>query len=366
MTFQNPTPQAGLSLTLGTEVTHPRDVAVSYATLANGGVSLGYTHILNVTSTEGEEIIPQHQPTPLDTVISPQAAYVMTDVLASNTDPRQNEIWGDFALQGTGGRRPATLKTGTSQDANDLVAFGYVAPPDPVGRTAGEYALVVGAWAGNSDGSPALTPENPVLSTDVAAPMWHGFLQEVTGNWPVHEFARPAGVVDADVDAWSGGRPTQFTTQTRARGVHRRHGAGRGHDQGRNAGHPQPGRSCRCAARARRRAGCSGSRAAPGRRRHAASWRSRSVEPGHPDWQRANQDWIARAKQGHRCGRRSRPRGEDTRQATSSTELGARTAGRGARRSCRPTRAPPSPRLRRRSRRAWSQRSARLLSRRSR
>ena len=104
----------------------------------------------------------------------------MTNILASNTDPRQNPIWGDFAIQAAdGSRRPATIKTGTSQDANDLVAFGYLAPPDEAGRAAGEYALVVGAWNGNSDGSPVLTPENPVLSTDAAAPMWHGFLQEV-------------------------------------------------------------------------------------------------------------------------------------------------------------------------------------------
>ena len=106
----------------------------------------------------------------------------MTDILASNTNPQQNEIWGKFALQGPGGRRPATLKTGTSQDANDLVAFGYVAPPTEADKQAGEYSLVVGAWAGNSDGSPALTADNPVLSTDVAAPMWHGFLQEVTAK----------------------------------------------------------------------------------------------------------------------------------------------------------------------------------------
>ncbi len=66
----------------------------------------------------------------------------MTDILASNTNPQQNEIWGNFALQGPGGRRPATLKTGTSQDANDLVAFGYVAPPDqmPTSRPASTHS----------------------------------------------------------------------------------------------------------------------------------------------------------------------------------------------------------------------------------
>ena len=139
----------------------------------------------------------------------------MTNILASNTDPKQNPIWGDFAIQAADGtRRPATLKTGTTQDANDLVAYGYLPPPTDAGRANGEYALVVGVWNGNSDGSPVLTPQNPVLSTDVAAPTWQGFTDEVSKSWAVNDFPVPDGIVTAPVDAWSGGKPTQFTTQT--------------------------------------------------------------------------------------------------------------------------------------------------------
>ena len=136
MSFQNEQPQAGISLTLGTEVTHPRDVAVSYGTLANGGVHIGYTHILRITDAANVDLVPAYVPPAGEAVVSPQAAYVMTDILASNTNPNQNPIWGAFQLQAAdGSRRPATIKTGTSQDANDLVAFGYVAPPTmPVGR----------------------------------------------------------------------------------------------------------------------------------------------------------------------------------------------------------------------------------------
>jgi penicillin-binding protein 1A len=296
MEFQTEAPSAGLSLTLGTEVTHPRDVAVSYGTLANGGVNVGYTHILRVDTTDGEELVPEHVPTPVDQPISPQAAYVMTDILKSNTDPRQNEIWGQFNLQGPGGRRPAALKTGTSQDANDLVAFGYIAPPEVANRAAGQYALVVGAWAGNSDGSPALTPENPVLSTDVAAPMWHGFLQEATGNWPVQDFARPGGIVEADVDAWSGGRPTQFTTQT-VREVFI-DGTAPGDDTTKVGMQvvPNPNAPADAPESSSLRwllwaDGCG----TPETRGFLAL---EGVEAGHPDWQRANLDWIARAKQG--------------------------------------------------------------------
>ncbi len=215
MTFQNDTPSAGLSLTLGTEVSHPRDVAESYATMANQGSYIGYTTILTIQDSSGKDLVPPYAPPAGKPAVSPQAAYVMTNILASNTDPKQNPIWGDFAIRGSDGtRRPATLKTGTTQDANDLVAYGYLPPPDDAGRSAGEYALVVGVWNGNSDGSPVLTPQNPVLSTDVAAPVWQGFSQEVSQGWAVTDFPRPDGIVEADVDAWSGGVPTQFTTQT--------------------------------------------------------------------------------------------------------------------------------------------------------
>ncbi|CAN5188257.1 hypothetical protein BH24CHL7_BH24CHL7_06480 [soil metagenome] len=215
MQFQTERPRAGLSLTLGTEVAHPRDVATAYGTLANAGRYIGHTHILRITNGAGEDLVEPYAPPGGEPVVTPQAAYIVTDMLASNTQPRQNPIWGQFALRNQSDeRRPATLKTGTTQDANDLVAFGYIAPPDEAGRAQGQYALVVGAWNGNSDGSPVTRPDNPVISTDVAAPVWQSFLSEVTAAWPIRDFPRPQGIVEAEVDAWSGMRPTEFSTET--------------------------------------------------------------------------------------------------------------------------------------------------------
>ncbi|MDQ3937785.1 MAG: transglycosylase domain-containing protein, partial [Chloroflexota bacterium] len=160
--YQRERPRAGLSLTLGTEVVHPRDMAVAFGTLANSGRYVGHTHILRITGSAGEELIPEHTMPVGEPVITPQAAYIMTDILASNTRPNQNPIWGEFAVRDAEDkRRPAALKTGTSNDANDLTAFGYIAPPDEAGREAGQYALVVGAWGGNSDNSVVTTQRNP-------------------------------------------------------------------------------------------------------------------------------------------------------------------------------------------------------------
>ena len=288
MSFQNDTPSAGLSLTLGTEVSHPRDVAVAYGTMANGGTHVGYTTILRVQDGTGADVIPAYTPTGTS-VVSPQAAYVMTNILASNTDPKQNPIWGDFAIQSADGtRRPATLKTGTTQDANDLVAYGYLPPPTDAGRANGEYALVVGVWNGNSDGSPVLTPQNPVLSTDVAAPVWQGFTDEVSKSWAVNDFPVPDGIVQADVDAWSGGQPTQFTTQTYPEVFI-------------SGTQPSSADTTKVGMQVTQDAngndvlwvdGCAG---APQTKGYLDLG---NVEADHPDWHTADADWIARAMQG--------------------------------------------------------------------
>ena len=105
----------------------------------------------------------------------------MTDILSGNTNPKVNPFWGKFALTGPEDeRRPATLKTGTNNDAKDLNAYGFIAPPTDAGRQKGEYALAVGAWNGNSDNS---VVAGQVFSIDVTTFVWQGFLQEATKTW---------------------------------------------------------------------------------------------------------------------------------------------------------------------------------------
>ena len=148
-------------------------------------------------------------------MVSQQAAYIITDILAGNTDPKVNPFWGAFELIASNGtRRPATLKTGTNNDARDLNAYGFIAPPTTAERTAGQYALAAGAWNGNSDNSLVSTPKDPLFSIDVTTFVWQGFMEEATKAWKVDQFARPAGIVTAKVDAYSGMAPGPYTTKT--------------------------------------------------------------------------------------------------------------------------------------------------------
>jgi membrane peptidoglycan carboxypeptidase len=212
MDFQRRRPTAGLSMALGTLEVHPLDLNESYATLANGGHDIEPTSILSVTDMTGGEILPPYQPPRGDEVISPQAAYVITDILAGNTDPAVNPIWAVNRITDRNGtRRPAALKTGTTNDAKDLNAYGYIAPPSAQGRKRGEYALSVGVWAGNSDSSPVTTVANPVFSLDVAAPVWDAFLTDVTRTWEVRDFRAPDGLARAEVDVFTGHAPSAWS-----------------------------------------------------------------------------------------------------------------------------------------------------------
>jgi peptidoglycan glycosyltransferase len=206
MVFASDKTNAGLSIALGVQEVRPVDLVTAYGTLANGGKKIAHTTILTVRDQAGAEIpeVPAYQPPAGEPVASPQAAFIVTDILAGNTNPKINPFWGKFALTGPKNvRRPATLKTGTNNDAKDLNAYGFIAPPTEAGRAKGEYALAVGAWNGNSDNSVV----GQVFSIDVTTYVWQGFLQEATKKWAVNDFAKPDGVVQVKIDAFTGLKP---------------------------------------------------------------------------------------------------------------------------------------------------------------
>jgi membrane peptidoglycan carboxypeptidase len=200
------------SLTLGTIGVHMLDLAGAYGALANGGVLAEPFLIEKITDHAGN-VIYDHStdgPAPVRE-IGEDAAYLVTNILADNTNPAKNTIWGKrFQLLTPDGRRPATLKTGTTNDYRDLQAFGYLAPDkDP---TVDEGAIVTGVWVGNSDFSAI----KDVFAADGPTYIWHEYLAEVTAAHalPLRDFPRPSDIVEVKVDALSGMLPGEFTTQT--------------------------------------------------------------------------------------------------------------------------------------------------------
>jgi hypothetical protein len=125
---------------------------------------------------------------------------------------------------------------------------------------------------GNSDHSNPQTRE-PATSLSAAAPLWRAFVRDYTRDWPVSDFRQPSGVVDARIDAWSGGRPGPWTRDTRSELF---------------IDGTQPG------------AGNEVDRAGLLYRRACGGWRvdPLQAELGPEAWDADVQDWIRRARRG--------------------------------------------------------------------
>ncbi|HEY2915828.1 MAG TPA: transglycosylase domain-containing protein [Candidatus Limnocylindrales bacterium] len=204
--------QAGLAGAIGTVETRPIDLTSAFGGLANGGVHVPNRMILSVTGPDGQTVFQAPDKPQGVQAVSAQTSFLISDVLAGNSDPAQNPIWATaLGLHNTsnGARRPAAAKTGTTDDVRDLSTYGFLAPPtDP--NSAG---LAVGVWLGNSDHSKPRT-DNPANSL-AAANMWRSFVRDYTKDWPNATFKPPSGVVNARIDAWSGGAPGPWTRDTR-------------------------------------------------------------------------------------------------------------------------------------------------------
>ena len=102
------------------------------------------------------------------------------------------------------------VKTGTTNDTRDLATYGYLPRP----ADSKQPAIAVGVWMGNSDHSYPRARGDPPISLTGPAPLWHAFVRDLTNDAPVSDFKPPKGVVQATIDAWSGGAPGPWTRQT--------------------------------------------------------------------------------------------------------------------------------------------------------
>ena len=200
-----------VSQSVGAIETHPIDLLDAYGAIANGGVLMPRQMILEIRDKDGNVVYPTESDKPVGKrLVSQQAAYIITDILAGNTNKSVNPIWGKWQIlektsNGTT-RRQAAYKTGTTNDRKDTAAYGYLAPPDDPNAP----ALAVGVWMGNSDSS----PNTDALSLASSAPLWSRILTEISQNMPLAKFKRPEGLVDVTVDAFSGMLPGPGTVST--------------------------------------------------------------------------------------------------------------------------------------------------------
>jgi membrane peptidoglycan carboxypeptidase len=278
------------SMGIGTLETHPIDMLSAYSTIANGGVRMPRQMITKVVNENGQEVWPVGAGKPEGTeVISPQAAYIITDILAGNTQTKINPYWGEFAVYKGSKRRPAAYKTGTTNDNRDVHAYGYLAPP----ASKNVPALAVGVWMGNSNNA----PNRGSLSLDSSAPLWSAIMQEVSAKQAIANFKAPSGLQTATVDAFTGLKPGPFTKKT----VKELFIKGTVPTERETI---RVSRDIDAASGLLWREGCAGPRVTRG------FFNLNEVESNFPNWQKANRNWAARAAKG--AGRRGGPEGTRT------------------------------------------------------
>jgi hypothetical protein len=189
-------PDYGLSLTLGGGDVTLLEMTGAYAVLANRGQRVPPVAILRIEDPAGR-IIEEYQPPPGQQVISPQHAYLITDILSDN-QARSPMFGRDSALRLS---RPAAAKTGTTDDWRDSWTLGYT--PE----------LVTGVWVGNADNSPM----DNVTGSRGAAPIWHNFMEKALASRPASQFPRPEGIEEIEISADAGSLPSAACPPDRRR-----------------------------------------------------------------------------------------------------------------------------------------------------
>ncbi|MFH1484976.1 MAG: PBP1A family penicillin-binding protein [Chloroflexota bacterium] len=201
----------GLALTLGGGEVKLLDMVYAYSVFANGGNMAGVpvtqkeqradmrkldpVAILKVEDSQGR-ILEEFKAPLVQPVISPQLAYLITDILSDN-QARAVFFGANNPLKLKS--RPAAAKTGTTNDWRDNWTVGY-APQ-----------LVVGVWVGNADNSQMYES----YGSSAAAPIWNRFMETALENTPQKPFEVPSGIVRAVVCSVSGLKPTPHCPNTK-------------------------------------------------------------------------------------------------------------------------------------------------------
>ena len=184
--LDRPAQHYGVGLTLGSGEVTLGELARAYAALARGGTRPD-VHVERWRRTASGDTLDVRLEKPAPTGISPQVAYLITDVL------------GDAEARAPGFGRggplelpfPCAAKTGTSKDYRDNWTAGYTP----------RYTVAV--WVGNFDGSPMRW----VSGVSGAGPIFHAIMRALG---PSGDFVRPEGLVEKTICPGSGRPPGSF------------------------------------------------------------------------------------------------------------------------------------------------------------
>ncbi|GCF06852.1 transglycosylase domain-containing protein [Dictyobacter arantiisoli] len=195
---------AGYSMVLGGLDVSLLEHTTAFGAFGNNGKRLEPYAITRVVNTYTHKTM-THQDQTGPQTISPQVAYMMTNILSDN-DSRLPEFLDCNPLQlysnsenqcyagNRGEVRPAAAKTGTTNDFRDNWTMGYSSD------------FVMGVWAGNDNNTPMID----VTGVQGAAPIWHDSMLTAEEGHPIKDFVNPGGLERSEITDPNGVRSTDW------------------------------------------------------------------------------------------------------------------------------------------------------------
>ncbi|MFN8445855.1 MAG: transglycosylase domain-containing protein [Caldilineaceae bacterium] len=188
----------GLALTLGGGEVKLLELTAAYG-IFQQGKRLEPRAIEEIGGWGDEEKVqsPYLPTSPSPQFISPQTAYLLTDMLSDNV--ARIPSFGENSVLHL--PFPAAAKTGTTTDYRDNWTVGY------------STERIVGVWVGNADNTAMLD----ISGVDGAGPIWHDVMLAAHPNFqiqPPRPFNRPDGIVDVTICAASGMLPSPACPRT--------------------------------------------------------------------------------------------------------------------------------------------------------
>ncbi|EOD01518.1 penicillin-binding protein 1A [Caldisalinibacter kiritimatiensis] len=182
------------SLSLG-GMTHgltPLEMTAAYGAIANNGIYVEPISFTKVIDGDGRVIL-EKKPTK-NSVVTPQVAYVMSDILESTVS---SGLGRRAMIDGANNTKiPVAGKTGTTQNKGDIWFVGYTP----------YYAA--GVWIGNDNAKLKLS-----TGSSKAAEFWSDIMKEVHKGLEPKNFVEPDGLVRVNICTESGKRATELCKQ---------------------------------------------------------------------------------------------------------------------------------------------------------
>lgn len=162
----------------------PLELTAAYGSIANGGTYVEPIAFTKILDKDGNVLL-ENTPNK-NTVVSPEVAYVMTDILKTT-------VTNGLAQRAQIPNMPTAGKTGTTQEKADVWFVGYT-----------PY-YVAGVWIGND--SPKIKLSS---GSSMAAQLWKNIMTKAHEKLEHKNFEAPANIVYVDICTQSGKLPTEL------------------------------------------------------------------------------------------------------------------------------------------------------------